>query len=575
MQTVKYSIRKLFQEGGATRRIGRRSNPAVPLEGAYIPVQLPGESNARVAIIEDLFSDSPAFFLAMVKSKAFSIVPGTAVYNESDQLVSASVIWADGTPGEVEYNYTDANGSYAFTAAKTTGSAPTKTAMEIVTKDEYGRDIGTIIGEEGTPVTLVAQPLPFTAKQNAPVELRENTGMQKLTFTPLTKKVQIISEAYFEVSADGAAWSFFAEVDPAVSHDFYVRIKDTSTLANLTGKLHFQVEGTLAGECALTGHVGDGTVAYPYPVANALQLDDIRNGLEDNYKLFADIDLSSYGVFTPIGETFAGTFDGAGHEISNVSIGVSDTYSGLFAVIRGSVSNLTLTNCETGVTPPVNAYAGLLAGSLAGTVTDCILSGKVINPAGNSGGVCGNSSAAIITRVSVIADVIGLYVAGGLAAYLGGNATECSFVGKVSLDSNAILGARLGGLAGAAEDAVITDCVALADLDGGGQGKCGGIAYDLDSTGTGALTRCFFAGEISNFDEAYGIGSEDGNGRLVVNDCYWDAELSGVETDGNGATHLSTSDSKQKSSFPRFDFEEVWDIEDAESYPFLRWENAQ
>ena len=574
MQTVKYSIRKLFQEGGATRRIGRRSNPGVPLEGAYIPVQLPGESNARVAIIEDLFSDSPAFFLAMVKSKAFSIVPGTAVYNESDQLVSASVIWADGTPGEVEYNYTDANGSYAFTAAKTTGSAPTKTAMEIVTKDEYGRDIGTIIGEEGTPATLVAQPLPFTAKHNAPVSLRENTGMQKLTFTPLTKKVRIISEAYFEVSVDGAAWSFFAEVDPAVSHDFYVRIKDTSTLANLTGKLHFQVEGTLAGECALTGHVGDGTETYPYPVANDLQLDDIRNGLEDNYKLFADIDLSSYGVFTPIGETFAGTFDGAGHEISNVSIGVSDTYSGLFAVITGDVSNLTLTNCETGVKPPEDGMAGLLAGSLAGTVTNCILSGKVINLVGNAGGVCGEVNNGAITRVSVIADVTGLDTAGGLAGLLAGNATQCSFVGRVALDSNNT-GAMLGGLAGTAPDAVITDCVALANMDGGGLGLCGGIAYNLDSYMAGALTRCFFAGIIIGVNDKHGIGKRDEGGSLAVNDCYWDSELSGVATDGNGATPLSTSDSKQKSSFPEFDFEEVWDIEDAESYPFLRWENAQ
>ena len=249
MQTVKYSIRKLFQEGGATRRIGRRSNPDVPLEGAYIPVQLPGEPKARVALIEDVFSDSPAFFLVMVKSKAFGIVPGTAVYNESNKLVSASVIWADGTPGVVSYNYTDANGSYVFSASKTTGSSAPKNAKEIVTKDGSGRDIGVIIGEErgGAAVTLVAQPLPFTAKQNDPVSQTENTGLQKLTFSPLTAKVQIISEAYFEVSADGAAWSFFAEVNPLVSNNFYVRIKDTSILGDLTGKLHFQVEGALAG----------------------------------------------------------------------------------------------------------------------------------------------------------------------------------------------------------------------------------------------------------------------------------------------------------------------------------------
>ena len=71
-----------------------------------------------------------------------------------------------------------------------------RTAKEIVTKDGSGRDTGVIVGEEreGAAVTLVAQPLPFTAKQNDPVSQTENTGLQMLTFSDLTAKVQIVSE---------------------------------------------------------------------------------------------------------------------------------------------------------------------------------------------------------------------------------------------------------------------------------------------------------------------------------------------------------------------------------------------
>ena len=77
---------------------------------------------------------------------------------------------------------------------------------------------------------------------------------------------------------------------------------------------------------------GTGTREDPYLVATAEQLNAIRRGLDKHYKLVADIDLSKWGNWTPIGgnpayeyngrdcSRFTGTLDGNGHVISGMTI---------------------------------------------------------------------------------------------------------------------------------------------------------------------------------------------------------------------------------------------------------------
>ena len=584
MQTVKYSIRKLFQEGGATRRIGRRSNPAVPLEGAYIPVQLPSESKARVALIEDVFSDSPAFFLVMVKSKAFGIVPGTAVYNESNKLVSASVIWADGTPGEVGYQYTDANGSYVFSASKTTGSSAAKNAKEIVTKDGSGRDIGVIIGEEkgGAAVTLVAQPLPFTAKQNDPVSLTENTGLQMLTFSDLTAKVQIISEAYFEVSADGAAWSFFAEVDPLVSNNFYVRIKDTSILGALTGKLHFQVEGALAGECILTGHVGDGTEEYPYPIVTAAQLDGVRESLSAHYTQLGDIDLAGYD-WVPIGQfgsdAFTGNYDGNGHTISSLTCETNGTdNAGLFGLLSGAtVTDLVFTGAKVGA---AGASAGVLVGYIdregteegLTTISGVAVIDATVKGEGTLGGIAGYGEYFLVSACHVVGITIASAPtkAGGIMGYSSsGTISGCSASGSLS-------GAgTIGGITGCLEGVSIDNCRAACAVVGKGEASvCGGLIGEALGTGE-TIHFCVVTGSVSGTGT---LGAIDGNADEAgtgldpsgFTEIYFDNQTSITQTLNNIGEGMPTKDMKDVSKFSAFN-PTLWVLVNGD-YPKLRSE---
>ena len=63
-------------------------------------------------------------------------------------------------------------------------------------------------------------------------------------------------------------------------------------------------------------------------VATAADLNNVRNNLSGDYIQVANIDLSGYGSWTPIGEYdpvggnwFTGTYNGGGYTISNLNVG--------------------------------------------------------------------------------------------------------------------------------------------------------------------------------------------------------------------------------------------------------------
>ena len=139
---------------------------------------------------------------------------------------------------------------------------------------------------------------------------------------------------------------------------------------------------------------GYGTEKNPYLIATAEQLDAVRKDLDAHYKLIADIDLSKWGNWVPIGGTpafgagtnkynkaqygagaFKGSFDGNGHVISGMTIKVkevtpfmqeksNDRFYGLFGIIGGAtIKNLGLVNYNidvsyTGVTEDIIIWAG-------------------------------------------------------------------------------------------------------------------------------------------------------------------------------------------------------------------------
>ena len=96
---------------------------------------------------------------------------------------------------------------------------------------------------------------------------------------------------------------------------------------------------------------GNGSEENPYQVATAEQLDNVRNDLTAYYIQIADIDLSEYSSWEPIGngetndDFFSGVYDGQGYTIKNMSI-KNDVgeYVGLFGVVDKTVKTVKIKN---------------------------------------------------------------------------------------------------------------------------------------------------------------------------------------------------------------------------------------
>ena len=148
---------------------------------------------------------------------------------------------------------------------------------------------------------------------------------------------------------------------------------------------------------------GSGTFEDPYLIQTAEQLNAVRQGPDNHYKLIADIDLSTWGNWVPIGGTeaygfvgkwnkadqgafgFGGSFDGNGHVISGMQIVIKEetpflTESGNFrayglfanlntAPAKYKIKNLGVVNYNisvsyTRVTKEMYLYAAGICGGM-------------------------------------------------------------------------------------------------------------------------------------------------------------------------------------------------------------------
>jgi len=203
---------------------------------------------------------------------------------------------------------------------------------------------------------------------------------------------------------------------------------------------------------------GNGTAENPYQITNATQLgtlatiinlsptstsqSPIRAAYSDkHYILTGNINLSSYGNWTPIGSSaarsFSGVFDGNGKVITGLTIDTADTYQGLFGYIGGTVKNLGLEDVNIsggdytgGIAASVGSTGNSSTDPYPGTISNCYTSG-VITGKNYAGGI----TSRIVDSNSVIENCYSTVTI---------NATE-----------------RVGGIAGYITNATIKNCAAL------------------------------------------------------------------------------------------------------------------
>lgn len=289
-----------------------------------------------------------------------------------------------------------------------------------------------------------------------------------------------------------------------------------------------------AGQAVLTLVSDEGTLSWVKQdgaaAAAAIEIDSaetlaaINDNLSASYVLTADIDLSGIdwtpiGTFAPSGESeeeqeipaadfaFTGSFDGAGHTISGLTIDQPEGWAlGLFGcAANADIGNFTLENATVDGTVMA---AGTVGYAYCSTVHDVnLVNGKITAHAGEMsgegmyGGIVGAGMASVISGCTAQADIVlpdntanaGI-VGGGLELT---SVVDCAATGTVTAGDNCY---GLGGVSGCgfgaeeftgdtAADVTIT-CGEGCFWIGGITGYAGGFDVEEAGVPVTAVTGC-------------------------------------------------------------------------------------
>ncbi len=302
---------------------------------------------------------------------------------------------------------------------------------------------------------------------------------------------------------------------------------------------------------------GSGTEADPYVITDVYQLQEMQNDLAASYVLGNDIDASgtvswnSSAGFEPVGndiDYFTGSFDGLGHTITGLYINKPLARGvGLFGYLRNGaeVKNVGLIDAE--------AYGKYYVGTLAGNsyygslIHNCYAMGEVAISAdgsndAKSGGLVGSQGYSTISKCYSAVNVTALssrYQIGGLCGYSR---------------------ARSGD-----PPALIENCYSTGTVTSNGW-KVGGLLGDADGENS-TVSKCYSVGLVNGSHKKGLVGYNFRNPN--IRDSYWDVQTSGCSS-SYGGTGKQTAQMMQQATFVNWDFEQIWDIVENETYPFLR-----
>ncbi len=281
------------------------------------------------------------------------------------------------------------------------------------------------------------------------------------------------------------------------------------------------------------------------------------------FRLTNDIDMSSVENFLPVGwlsnhsVPFSGTFDGAEHTISNLTVNQPGMkYVGLFGyVVEGTITRLTVDNAEVvGV-----SYVGGIAGRVKkGTINGVAFNGTVTaegvwrqsDSASYVGGLVGQIDSSTVKNCEINA-IVEAYASGknalnhilssngaNSASYVGGvfgdlryewNVTTQSTFDNVVFNGSVTAHAAydgkgavyVGGFGGKARHAKVTNSTVNADVTGGTY--VGGFVghFAQENFLTSQYSNCSVTGTVTGEDMVGGFaGYIDANNMLSGYNCY-------------------------------------------------------
>jgi hypothetical protein len=374
---------------------------------------------------------------------------------------------------------------------------------------------------------------------------------------------------------------------------------------------------------------GSGSVSDPYMIDTVEQLQDVSAFLGRSFILGSNLSLGGRN-WQPVGTQaapFSGTFDGAGHTITGLSIdnpaptsllaaNLNATPVGLFGFVDGTVENLRLASVDITNNDPLQA-TGALAGVLASPLNDAtaapallndaVLSGTVTSDGGLSGqtltaaglgGLLGNNgfnflgnsfTGGLVSSDWATADVqdnAAVFIDGqfggkGLATGgLVGN--NMSGVVQDSYAGGSVYGATAGGLIGQ-NYSTVDNAYASANVEGSVL-KDGQASSPRGLAVGGLIGTWAGGGQADSITDTYAIGPVNSTGvqqgstggligyrttgpNAAVTSSYYDTGTTG-QTGSSGGTPESDAAMKRQNTFANWNFVNTWSIASG-AYPTL------
>ena len=298
--------------------------------------------------------------------------------------------------------------------------------------------------------------------------------------------------------------------------------------------------------------------------------------------LAKDIDLADV-VWAPIGNgsvAFAGSFDGAGHTVSNLTVDYTTAasgerlYLGLFGQVEGTpekhavIQNLTVTG-SVNAASEFSVYTGYVAG-VVGSARNAELSNVIsrvnvtadekVGNAASVGGLAGAMIDTTVTNCGNEGDVTGVNNLGGLCYELySGTMTGCYNTGRITAT-----GTYVGGLMGYAKQATVTNVYNTGDVSTE-KTLVGGLIGVMEKS---ALTNAYTTGKVTTAAASGAIGAAVGSADQVSNVYY----LGGASAIGDeNATAKTAEELKALAPTLGSSFKENTGCG---GYPLLAWQEA-
>lgn len=258
-----------------------------------------------------------------------------------------------------------------------------------------------------------------------------------------------------------------------------------------------------------------------------------RKDLSTSCTLAANLDLTDT-EWTPIGDydnPYTGTFDGAGHTLTELAINQSEANDiGLFGAIGkgGTVKNLKLTSVA------IKGYnwVGAVAGSNSGIIENCSAAGEITGSSEGVGGIAGVNDG-IITNCSAASSVTGDRTVGGITGYqFNGTTTGCSATAEITGS-----GDWVGGIIGYQIDGTTADCHSSATVKG--RNRVGGVIGQIETENKKAvLIACSSTGDVTSTSNPYSwvggvMGAASRNSSIIA--CYSTGKVTGSRYTGGVA----------------------------------------